>query len=156
MSWDTKTEERLSKSLEADEVVTIERSSRTGEIDVQGDIEDALDEIDRLRGRLVEMYERVIPEEIAKGCAEERTKREQAEAEVLDTRAYLQTATDYAGLMDQRIAKLEAALKKWQRLALVVESAMRSEMGRDERSQPQYESVLEAIKATLAAQEPKP
>lgn len=91
MGWDKAAEKRLRKALEADEVVTIERYTRRGEVDVQGDIEDALAEMDSLRARLVEMYERIIPEEIAKGCAQaereaqaQRERADRAEARLAD------------------------------------------------------------------------
>jgi hypothetical protein len=75
--------------------------------------------------------------------SEERTKWEQAEAEVLDTRAALQTATDYAGLMDQRIQTLEAALR---------DIATSDSVGICDSGY----SVAAVAHDALAAQEPKP
>lgn len=52
---------------------------------------------------------------------------------------------------EQRIATLEAVLREWWKLSLVVESSIREELHRDSRARETYESVCAAITATRVA-----
>lgn len=54
-------------------------------------------ELDKLRARLVDMYERIIPEEIAKALASERADRDAMVEEAVDE----QTRAIQAVLMDE-------------------------------------------------------
>ena len=82
---------------------------------------------------------------------EQRERADRLEAALLDRRQGYDAPVPGLAEARGRIAVLEAALRKWQRLTLVGESSIREEVHRDERAKPTYLDVCDAIALTRAA-----
>ena len=149
--WTDETRERLEKEEKRLRLKAANLKERHGEwslmaaqeLVVADDIRAALEEIER-RGRGLDMYEREVQSY--------KARAEYAEAEVAEwkAKAHIEAKGNRCAY-EAEAERLRVALEAYDKLSLVIESAVRERRDRDGREEGNYELLLRVISQSRAA-----